>query len=69
MTRTIGESLREHADKTGHPRRTLEQVKAGLASRVKQKCDPYLMARLMLTHGRLTDEARAYLKEFVAKGA
>lgn len=42
------------------PLRTLEQVKESLA-RAKQQGTDSDMARLMLRHGRLTDEAREYV--------
>jgi hypothetical protein len=38
------------------------QVKSGLAQAKQNNCDD-AMARLMLRHGRLTDEARRYLAE------
>jgi hypothetical protein len=42
------------------PLRTLEQVKSGLVQARKNKAEAE-MARLMLRHGRLTDEAREYI--------
>lgn len=42
------------------PLRTLEQVKEALNAAKKTKCDDK-MARLMLRHGRLTDEAILYI--------
>jgi hypothetical protein len=59
-TATLGSILRNDADKAGIPPRTLAQVQAGIAKCRKQKSDK-TMARLMLTQGRLTDEARAWL--------
>lgn len=62
--KTNGDILCAHADKIGLSFRTLEQVKAGFAQARKNKCEAS-MARLMLNHGRLTDEARAWVaKEY-----
>ena len=60
MANTVGEVLRKDADQAGIPLRTLDQVKAGLAQAKKGKCE-VRMARLMLRHGRLTDEAILYI--------
>jgi len=57
---THGEILRSDADQKGIPLRTLDQVKAALAQAKKNKADAK-MARLMLRHGRLTDEAILYI--------
>ncbi len=58
MTRTV-DALRALIP-ANFPRRTLQQVKAGLAAAKTAKADA-AMARLMLRHGRLTDEARDYV--------
>jgi hypothetical protein len=55
-----GDILRKAADEQGLPLRTLAQVKAGLEQAKKTKAD-VSMARLMLNHGRLTEEAREYV--------
>jgi hypothetical protein len=50
------------ADQQNIPLRTLDDVKADLAA--DHRRDPEIaeaMARLMLKHGRLTDEARNYV--------
>ena len=56
MTKTNSEIFRKIADDMGMPRRTLEQVKKGLARAKKTNSDE-AMARLMMRHGRLTDDA------------
>jgi len=62
MAQTHGDIWREHAKQQGIPLRTLDDVRDTLA-RDKKKGDgtDIAMARLMLRHGRLTDEARAYV--------
>lgn len=57
---TNGERLRKQAADKGIPLRTLDNVKAALAQAKKADAD-IRMARLMLRHGRLTDEAREYV--------
>lgn len=59
---TVGDDLRAHAERMGIPFRTLNDVRATLAAD-KKKGDgtDRAMARIMLRHGRLTDEARAWL--------
>lgn len=42
------------------PSRTLEEVRSALEDAKKEDADKVL-ARVMLRHGRLTDEARAYV--------
>lgn len=54
------------SEERGVPLRTLDQVKAGLAedkahAKGKNANLDKSMARLMLRHGRLTDEARAWV--------
>ena len=56
-----GQWLREHADRLGIPPRTLAQVRETLEIARKTGADKS-MAKAMLSHGRMTDEAR----EFVA---
>jgi hypothetical protein len=63
MASTVGEALRIEADRLGIPLRTLDQVRKGLEQCKKQKSDK-TMARLMLAHGRLTDEARAFVAAY-----
>jgi hypothetical protein len=59
---TVGDVLRDDADKAGMPLRTLDQVKACLASDKKKKGNVDVrMARMMLRWGRLTDEAILWL--------
>jgi hypothetical protein len=60
MAKTWSEILRTEADQSCIPLRTLDQVRKGLEQCKKQKSDK-TMARLMLNHGRLTDEARAFV--------
>jgi hypothetical protein len=54
--------LRREADKRGIPLRTLEQVKQALTDAAEVGTDS-AMASLMMRHGRLTDDARAYIAE------
>lgn len=53
--------LKADADNAGIALRTLDQVHSALATARKTKAD-VAMARLMLRHGRLTDEARQYVE-------
>lgn len=56
-----GENLiHTQAEQRGIPRRTLDDVKDTLAQAKRTK-DDKSMARIMLKHGRLTDDARAYV--------
>ena len=48
------------AEERGVPLRTLDQVRKALEAAKKNKADAS-MARLMLRHGRLTDEAILYI--------
>jgi hypothetical protein len=59
---TNGDKLRQQAEQQGIPLRTLEEVKADLKRAKKNDADE-AMARLLLRHGRLTDEARAWVAE------
>lgn len=62
---SVGEMLQADAEAAGIPLRTLEQVQACITKCRKQKSKGALMARLMINHGRMTNEARAWLiKEF-----
>jgi hypothetical protein len=58
---TRSDILRADADRKGIPLRTLDDVKETIAERIRIKANPAKMASLMLRHGRLTDEARAWL--------
>lgn len=58
-------NLHQHADRLNIPARTLEDVTVALAKAAKKNADKS-MARLMLNHGRLTDEARAYVEACAA---
>jgi hypothetical protein len=62
MTLTNGDIWRAHAERLGIPRTSIWKAQEGLA-RDKKKGDgtDVAMARLMLRHGRLTDEARAWV--------
>jgi hypothetical protein len=53
-------NLRQIANKNGIALRTLADVKASLARAKKTNADS-AMARLMLRHGRLTDEALLWI--------
>lgn len=57
---TAGEYFAAKAEDAGVPLRTLDNVTAALTQARKTGADA-AMARLMLRHGRLTDEARAYV--------
>lgn len=57
---TNGDYWRAVAENQNMPLRTLEQVRADLAQAKKNKCED-AMARLMLRHGRLSDEAILYI--------
>ena len=52
--------LTKVSEENGIPLRTLDQVKDTLAKAKKAGSDD-IFARMMLNHGRLTDEARAYV--------
>lgn len=64
--KTNGDILREQAEKAGIPLRTLDEVKADLIEARANKCEAE-MASLMFRHGRMTDEARAFLKAIAGK--
>ena len=49
----------------GIPLRTLEQVRAAL-EQAKATGSDAAMAKLMLRHGRLTDDARMYVRAYAA---
>lgn len=65
MTR---EELHAHAERLGIPRRTLAQVRDTLAQAKKKNAD-MACARLMAKHGRLTDEAMAYVEGYLGMTA
>lgn len=54
------QTLRDHAERLGIPLRTVDDVRSALTKARETKADKS-MARLMLAHGRLTDEARAFV--------
>jgi uncharacterized membrane protein len=56
--------LRRIAEERGIPLRTLEQVKADLEQAKRTKADKAL-ARVMVKFGRLTDNARAYARDYL----
>lgn len=55
------DELKAHADRLGIPLRTVEDVREAL-TKAKAKGADKSMARLMLNHGRLTDDARAFVE-------
>jgi hypothetical protein len=57
---TNGDVLRRHADGIGIPLRTLDDVRETISGAKEAGTDD-AVARLLLRHGRITDEARAYL--------
>lgn len=64
MTRQPQTKFHKIAERQGIPLRTLEDVRADLAE--DHERDPEIakaMARTMLRHGRLTDEARTYVAQ------
>lgn len=58
--KTNGDILRERAEVQGIPLVSIWKAKEGLAVAKRTKADAAL-ARVMLRHGRLTDEAREYV--------
>lgn len=62
---TNGEWLKGQAEAMGFPMRTLDQVKKTLARAKKNGAD-VSMANLMLSHGRLSDDATKYVSEYVS---
>lgn len=60
MSKSWGEILRADAERLDIPPRTLEQVQSCIAMCKRQKSDTS-MARLMLTQGRLAEDAREWL--------
>lgn len=60
MTKTNADTLRKIAEQQRIPLRTLNDVRRGLEQAKHNKADA-ATARLMLRHGRLTDEAREYV--------
>jgi hypothetical protein len=63
LAATWGEALRREADRRRMPLRTIKQVRNCLDKARKTDADKP-MARLMLRHGRLTDEARAFVEAY-----
>ncbi len=57
---TNGDIWRKRADGLGIPLTSIWSAQEGLAAARRTNADVAL-ARLMLRHGRLTDEARAYI--------
>jgi hypothetical protein len=57
---TNGEWLREHSERKGIPLRTLSDVQETIRLCKRTNADK-AMANAMLKHGRITDEARAWL--------
>lgn len=63
--KTNGDYWRAVAVAQNIPVRTLAQVKSALARDFKRNPEiAYRMASLMAKHGRLTDEARAYVAQY-----
>lgn len=65
---TNAEWLHTEAERQGIPVRSLDHVKADLAAAAVR--DPEIakaVAALMLRHGRMTGEARAYVESYLAK--
>jgi hypothetical protein len=58
---TNGDVLRAHADRLNIPARTLEQAQAFMTEAAK-KGSALGAARLLLRHGRMTDDARSWLR-------
>lgn len=52
--------LKAHAERLGIPLRTVDDVRKTLTKARETGADKS-MARLMLNHGRLTDDARAFV--------
>jgi hypothetical protein len=50
----------------GVPLRTLENVKADLADAAKTQGADEALARVMLRHGRLTNEAREFVTRYLS---
>lgn len=53
-------TLNAHAERRGIPLRTVDDVRVALTKAKETNADKS-MARLMLNHGRLTDDARAFV--------
>lgn len=60
--KTNGDIIREHAESLGISPCSLCEVKSFIVAAKTKGADPSA-ARLMLHHGRLTDEARAWLSQ------
>lgn len=59
--KTIGQTYREEAERRGIPAQSLTQVKQTIEQCRRQKSDAN-MARLLLRHGRITENARNWLE-------
>lgn len=62
---TLSEQFRRNADAKGIPLRTVEDVRKALNGAKKAGSDA-IFKRLLLNHGRLTDEARAFVEAWQA---
>ena len=60
---TWHDRLHSAAEAQGIPLRTLDQVREALARAKKTKADA-AMARLMLRHGRMTEDARQFVQSY-----
>lgn len=60
LQNTIGAQLRAQAEAMGLPLTSIWKAQEGLA-KARTAADKEALARLMLRHGRLTDEAREYV--------
>jgi hypothetical protein len=61
MTKTLA----QHAETLNIPLRTVADVEAAILQAQAKKADRSL-ARLMLNHGRLTPDARAFVERYLA---
>ena len=64
---TNGDILRAHAEKQGIPLTSIWKAQEGLKL-ARTQADKGVLARIMLRHGRLTDEARAYVAATYPQG-
>lgn len=60
--------LSAHADAMNIPKRSKDQVSAALNKAAKTRSDKK-MATMMLTHGRLEDDARQFVTDYLAATA
>jgi hypothetical protein len=68
MGRTWGEILREDAEKAGLPHVSLWKAQEAMKKAGRSMKAPAKLAHLMLNHGRLTPEARAWLSAEYPQG-